>query len=32
MARSRAVGLLTMRDMPLVPYLQPRPEPRDEIE
>jgi hypothetical protein len=32
MARSRAVGLLTMRDLPLVPYLQPRPQSREEIE
>ncbi len=31
-ARSRAVGLLSMRDMPVVPYLRPRPQPREEIE
>jgi 4-hydroxy-tetrahydrodipicolinate reductase len=31
-ARSRAVGLLTMRDMPALPYLRPRPQPREEIE
>jgi hypothetical protein len=31
-ARSRSVGLMSMRDMPLVPYLQPRPQPREEIE
>ena len=30
--RSRAVGLLSMRDLPLVPYLRPRPQPREEIE
>jgi 4-hydroxy-tetrahydrodipicolinate reductase len=29
--RSRAVGLLSMRDMPLVPYLRPRPEPKEEL-
>jgi len=29
---SRAVGLLSMRDMPLLPYLRPRPQPREEIE
>jgi 4-hydroxy-tetrahydrodipicolinate reductase len=29
---SRAVGLLSMRDMPLIPYLRPRPQPREEIE
>ncbi len=29
-ARSRAVGLLTMRDMPALPYLRPRP--REEME
>ena len=31
-ARSRAVGLLSMRDMPATPYLRPRPQPREEIE
>ena len=31
-ARSRAVGLLSMRDLPVVPYLRPRPQPREEIE
>ena len=31
-ARSRAVGLLSMRDMPVIPYLRPRPQPREEIE
>lgn len=30
--RSRAVGLLSMRDLPVVPYLRPRPQPREEIE
>jgi 4-hydroxy-tetrahydrodipicolinate reductase len=30
--RSRAVGLLSMRDMPVIPYLRPRPQPREEIE
>jgi 4-hydroxy-tetrahydrodipicolinate reductase len=30
--RSRAVGLLSMRDMPMLPYLRPRPQPREEIE
>jgi len=30
-ARSRAVGLLSMRDMPLVPYMRPRPQPREEL-
>jgi len=30
--RSRAVGLLSMRDLPLVPYFRPRPQPREEIE
>jgi len=29
---SRAVGLLTMRDMPTLPYLRPRPQPREEAE
>ena len=28
---SRAVGLLCMRDMPLLPYLRSRPQPREEI-
>ena len=32
LARSRAVGLMSMRDMPMVPYLQPRPQPREEVE
>jgi len=32
MARSRAVGLLTMRDMPALPYLRPRPQPREETD
>lgn len=31
-ARSRAVGLLSMRDLPVVPYFRPRPQPREEIE
>lgn len=31
-ARSRSVGLLTMPDMPMLPYLRPRPQPREEIE
>ena len=31
-ARSRAVGMLTMRDLPVIPYLRPRPQPREEIE
>jgi hypothetical protein len=31
-ARSRAVGLLSMRDLPVVPYPRPRPQPREEIE
>jgi hypothetical protein len=31
-ARSRAVGLLTMRDMPALPYLRPKPQPREDIE
>jgi hypothetical protein len=26
------VGLLTMRDMPALPYLRPRPQPREEME
>jgi 4-hydroxy-tetrahydrodipicolinate reductase len=30
--RGRAVGLLSMRDLPVVPYLRPRPQPREEIE
>ncbi len=30
--RSRAVGLLSMRDLPVVPYLRPRPQPREESE
>ncbi|MFQ5859759.1 MAG: dihydrodipicolinate reductase, partial [Anaerolineae bacterium] len=30
-AHSRAVGLLSMRDMPIVPYLRPRPQPREEM-
>ena len=30
--RSRAVGLLSMRDLPVVPYLRPRPQPREEFE
>ncbi len=29
---SRAVGLLTMRDLPVVPYIRPRPQPREEFE
>lgn len=32
LARSRAIGLMSMRDMPMVPYLQPRPQPREEVE
>jgi hypothetical protein len=31
-ARSRAVGLLTMRDMPALPYLRPHRQPREETE
>ena len=31
-SRSRAVGLLSMRDLPVVPYLRPRPQPREEME
>lgn len=30
-ARSRMVGLLSMRDMPVVPYFRPRPQPREEL-
>jgi len=30
-ARSRMAGLLSMRDMPLVPYFRPRPQPREEL-
>jgi len=30
-AHSRMVGLLSMRDMPLVPYFRPRPQPREEL-
>ncbi len=30
-ARSRSVGLLSMRDMPLVPYLRPPSQPREEM-
>ncbi|HET8945071.1 MAG TPA: dihydrodipicolinate reductase [Dehalococcoidia bacterium] len=30
MARGRATGLLTMRDLPLLPYFRPRAAPRDE--
>ena len=31
-ARSRMVGLLSMRDMPVVPYFRPRPQPREVAE
>ena len=31
-SRSRAVGLLSMRDLPVLPYLRPRPQPREEME
>jgi len=31
-ARSRMVGLLTMRDLPLLPYTRPRPQPREDFE
>jgi 4-hydroxy-tetrahydrodipicolinate reductase len=31
-ARSRQVGLLTMRDLPLLPYFRPRPQPREDFE
>ncbi|MEE8369627.1 MAG: dihydrodipicolinate reductase [Dehalococcoidia bacterium] len=31
MAWSRMVGLLSMRDMPAVPYFRPRPQPREEL-
>jgi len=31
-SRSRMVGLLSMRDMPVVPYFRPRPQPREEVE
>lgn len=31
-ARSRTLGLLSMRDMPLVPYFRPRPQPREGVE
>ena len=31
-ARSRTVGLLAMRDMPVVPYFRPRPQPREDVE
>lgn len=30
-ARSRAVGLLTMRDLPVVPYYRQRPQPREDF-
>lgn len=30
-ARSRMVGLLTMRDLPVVPYFRPRPQPREDF-
>jgi len=30
--RSRQVGLLTMRDLPLLPYFRPRPQPREDFE
>ncbi|HEU4758743.1 MAG TPA: dihydrodipicolinate reductase [Dehalococcoidia bacterium] len=32
LARSRMVGLLAMRDMPVVPYFRPRPQPREDVE
>ena len=31
-SHSRAVGLISMRDMPATPYLRPRPQPREEME
>ncbi len=31
-AHSRMLGLLSMRDMPVVPYFRPRPQPREDVE
>lgn len=30
-ARSRMVGLLSMRDLPVLPYFRPRPQPREDL-